>query len=38
VAAGITGDTLHLVTGDVQSAGSELDVSASYRDVFRFAK
>jgi len=38
MAAGITGDTLHLVSGDVQSAGSGLEVSAGYHDVFTFGK
>jgi N-acetylneuraminic acid mutarotase len=38
MAAGITGDALHLVSGDVQSAGSGLEVSANYHDVFTFGK
>ncbi len=38
MAAGVTGDQLHLVSGDVQSAGSGLEVSAPYHDVFTFGK
>src|SRR5215469_4305887 len=38
MAGGVTGDQLHLVSGDVQSAGSGLEVSAGYHDVFTFAK
>src|SRR3984893_17996535 len=33
MAPGVTGDQLHLVSGDVQSAGSGLEVSAPYHDV-----
>jgi N-acetylneuraminic acid mutarotase len=38
MAGGVTGDQLHLVSGDVQSAGSGLEVSANYHDVFTFGK
>jgi len=38
MAGGVTGDQLHLVSGDVQSAGSGLEVSANYHDVFTFAR
>lgn len=38
MAGGVTGNQLHLVSGDVQSAGSGLEVSAGYHDVFTFAK
>jgi N-acetylneuraminic acid mutarotase len=38
MAGGVTGDQLHLVSGDVQSAGSGLEVSAAYHDVFTFGK
>jgi N-acetylneuraminic acid mutarotase len=38
MAGGVTGDVLHLVSGDVQSAGSGLEVSANYHDVFTFGK
>jgi len=38
MAGGVTGNQLHLVSGDVQSAGSGLEVSANYHDVFTFAR
>jgi len=38
MAGGVTGRELHLVSGDVQSAGSGLEVSSNYHDVFTFAK
>jgi N-acetylneuraminic acid mutarotase len=38
MAGGITGDMLHLVSGDVQSSGSGVHVSAAYHDVFTLEK
>lgn len=38
MAGGVAGNQLHLVSGDVQSAGSGLEVSAPYHDVFTFSK
>src|SRR5579871_1784306 len=38
MAGGVAGNQIHLVSGDVQSAGSGLEVSANYHDVFTFAK
>jgi hypothetical protein len=38
MAGGVTGDALHMLSGDVQSAGRGLEVSAAYHDVFTFGK